>query len=466
MSKSIFRRICDKIAEATSIKDSGLTVDEIVASIHALAVDRYGLAVVGDVGRYKKYGVLNRRTRRGQSAERGIDYLRSVIEDRFGSLRAFAIEYAADGIHETIFPKFFNGSRPTTVSPGFLDPMIEAACDYLDVDARLVLEEGDDRARMPHEIVEEVSGIDRLEDASDLPGSTKTVVNGVLSTLVGRKRKVIELRFLANAGEGLTLEEIARCLDLTRERVRQIELKTMKILRHPSRYDALEQLLRPSILDGKTEETSNGEPQKATPVGKPKKIAPIAVIPSVYGSIETPDEVERLARETLRNLLDDPISAAWLPKEFSPEPMMFSVGTFRVSQRRGVLLVEVPYSMGMGYAIPGDGAGGFAYTPSSRGAKMDARVGLTVQMAFKAKLIGRIALNVAQRKSAAVFNERHDSMLHDMLRAIGYFECGSFLHPRPAAPEKEEASISEKAIEVLHASLRAQQKAAQTLATA
>jgi len=58
-------------------------------------------------------------------------------------------------------------------------------------------------------------------------------IREVLNTLPDRERKVIELRFGLDNGTGRTLEEVSASLNITRERVRQIELKALKILRDP-----------------------------------------------------------------------------------------------------------------------------------------------------------------------------------------------------------------------------------------
>jgi RNA polymerase sigma factor (sigma-70 family) len=82
---------------------------------------------------------------------------------------------------------------------------------------------------------------DCIEDQS-IPGPDEEAANSLLSqqikdiirTLPERERKVIELRFGLDNGTGRTLEEVSNTLGITRERVRQIELKALKILRDPS----------------------------------------------------------------------------------------------------------------------------------------------------------------------------------------------------------------------------------------
>ncbi len=68
-------------------------------------------------------------------------------------------------------------------------------------------------------------------------------IEGVLHTLSDREKKVIELRFGMTDGQPRTLEEVGYELGVTRERIRQIESKTLSKLRHPSRSDQLRDYL-------------------------------------------------------------------------------------------------------------------------------------------------------------------------------------------------------------------------------
>lgn len=65
----------------------------------------------------------------------------------------------------------------------------------------------------------------------------------VLTTLTDRERKVLELRFGLEDGEVHTLEEVGEEFNVTRERIRQIEAKALRKLRHPSRSKKLRDYL-------------------------------------------------------------------------------------------------------------------------------------------------------------------------------------------------------------------------------
>ena len=68
-------------------------------------------------------------------------------------------------------------------------------------------------------------------------------VEKVLSTLTDREAKIIKLRFCIDSGYPRTLEEVGRIFRVTRERVRQIEAKAIRKLRHPSRSKSLRDYL-------------------------------------------------------------------------------------------------------------------------------------------------------------------------------------------------------------------------------
>ena len=69
-------------------------------------------------------------------------------------------------------------------------------------------------------------------------------VEGVLHTLTDRERELITMRFGLDGSRPKTLSEVGDAFGVTRERVRQIEAKTLSKLRHPSRADPLRDFLR------------------------------------------------------------------------------------------------------------------------------------------------------------------------------------------------------------------------------
>ena len=71
----------------------------------------------------------------------------------------------------------------------------------------------------------------------------KEQVAAVLGSLTGRERRVLQLRFGLEDGRARTLEEVGKEFNVTRERIRQIEAKALRKLRHPSRSRKLKDYL-------------------------------------------------------------------------------------------------------------------------------------------------------------------------------------------------------------------------------
>ena len=71
----------------------------------------------------------------------------------------------------------------------------------------------------------------------------KEQVDDVLQTLGEREARVLQLRFGLEDGRSRTLEEVGRDFGVTRERIRQIEAKALRKLRHPNRSKKLRDFL-------------------------------------------------------------------------------------------------------------------------------------------------------------------------------------------------------------------------------
>ena len=68
-------------------------------------------------------------------------------------------------------------------------------------------------------------------------------LESVLETLTDREENVLRLRFGLEDGRTRTLEEVGRVFGVTRERIRQIEAKALRKLRHPSRSKQLKDFM-------------------------------------------------------------------------------------------------------------------------------------------------------------------------------------------------------------------------------
>ena len=73
--------------------------------------------------------------------------------------------------------------------------------------------------------------------------SLRDVCKDILDTLTPREAKVLRMRFGIEMNTDHTLEEVGKQFDVTRERIRQIEAKALRKLRHPSRSEKLRSFL-------------------------------------------------------------------------------------------------------------------------------------------------------------------------------------------------------------------------------
>ena len=78
---------------------------------------------------------------------------------------------------------------------------------------------------------------------ADMASAAQSMLADVLAALSDRERQVLELRFGLLDGKDHTLEEVSRYFNVTRERIRQIEAKALRKLRHPSRSERLRSFL-------------------------------------------------------------------------------------------------------------------------------------------------------------------------------------------------------------------------------
>ncbi|MBW6494316.1 MAG: RNA polymerase sigma factor RpoD [Burkholderiaceae bacterium] len=100
---------------------------------------------------------------------------------------------------------------------------------------------GDDDDSHLGDFIEDLMTLAPAEAA--LHGSMRDVVKEVLDSLTPREAKVLRMRFGIEMSTDHTLEEVGKQFDVTRERIRQIEAKALRKLRHPSRADKMKSFL-------------------------------------------------------------------------------------------------------------------------------------------------------------------------------------------------------------------------------
>ena len=98
---------------------------------------------------------------------------------------------------------------------------------------------GDEEGNYLGDLVEDQSM--ESPDAVIAKDNIKDGLNAVLNDLTEREARVIRLRFGFDDGKARTLEEVGNLFDVTRERIRQIESKALRKLRHPNRIKKLKE---------------------------------------------------------------------------------------------------------------------------------------------------------------------------------------------------------------------------------
>ncbi|MDZ7661709.1 MAG: RNA polymerase sigma factor RpoD [Thiohalophilus sp.] len=100
---------------------------------------------------------------------------------------------------------------------------------------------GDDEDSHLGDFIEDLNVLSPMDHATS-SGLMETV-QGVLEGLTAREAKVLRMRFGIDMNTDHTLEEVGKQFDVTRERIRQIEAKALRKLRHPTRSDHLRSFL-------------------------------------------------------------------------------------------------------------------------------------------------------------------------------------------------------------------------------
>ena len=103
---------------------------------------------------------------------------------------------------------------------------------------------GDDDDSYLGDFIED-SKIDQPDGAATKTGLKESTVN-ILESLTPREAKVLRMRFGIHMNTDHTLEEVGKQFDVTRERIRQIEAKALRKLRHPSRSEKLKSFMSES----------------------------------------------------------------------------------------------------------------------------------------------------------------------------------------------------------------------------
>jgi RNA polymerase primary sigma factor len=100
---------------------------------------------------------------------------------------------------------------------------------------------GDDEDSHLGDFIEDTNVESPVENTTNI--NLSETVRDVLAGLTPREAKVLRMRFGIDMNTDHTLEEVGKQFDVTRERIRQIEAKALRKLRHPSRSEQLRSFL-------------------------------------------------------------------------------------------------------------------------------------------------------------------------------------------------------------------------------
>ena len=118
-----------------------------------------------------------------------------------------------------------------------IDRMLRSAEEPVSIDGPV----GDEESSSLGDFIEDEDALSPMDAAARQ--MLREQIRAALTSLADREREVIEMRFGLLDGQDHTLEEVSRYFDVTRERIRQIEAKALRKLRHPSRSKPLRDYL-------------------------------------------------------------------------------------------------------------------------------------------------------------------------------------------------------------------------------
>jgi RNA polymerase primary sigma factor len=123
------------------------------------------------------------------------------------------------------------------MAPDRVREIFKIAQEVTSIDAKV----GEDEDSVLGDFIEDTSQLSPVDQASR--ELLKESLEEVFATLSEREAKVLKLRFGLNGNKPMTLEEVGKEFGVTRERIRQIEAKALRKLKHPSRRKKLQDYL-------------------------------------------------------------------------------------------------------------------------------------------------------------------------------------------------------------------------------
>lgn len=124
---------------------------------------------------------------------------------------------------------------------GIFEKQAKEIQSYIVEPTSLDIQVGDDDDTTIGSFIEDTHFVN--PESAYIKESNGDVVNAVLDTLSDREANILRLRFGIGGKKAMTLEEVGKEYGLTRERIRQIEAKALRKLRHPSRANILKECM-------------------------------------------------------------------------------------------------------------------------------------------------------------------------------------------------------------------------------
>lgn len=152
------------------------------------------------------------------------------IANQISSINKVVKEYFKE---HNVEPTSAEIAKLTNLSEAYINNIFSANKDWVSLD----IPNSDDDTICLKDIIADNDSLS--PEAYAIQGEAKRCVNIVLSTLQDREQEVITMRFGLDGKSPKTLEEIGKKYNLSKERIRQIEAKALKKLRHPIRVNLI-----------------------------------------------------------------------------------------------------------------------------------------------------------------------------------------------------------------------------------
>lgn len=176
------------------------------------------------------------RTQRMLTQELGRDPTTEELALEVGYLPASDVQ-AILRAHSEEKPLAPDLQRRLDIATQKIDRVLRSAEEPVSIDGPV----GDEESSSLGDFIEDEDALSPMDAAARQ--MLREQVQSALTSLSEREREVLELRFGLKDGKDHTLEEVSRYFDVTRERIRQIEAKALRKLRHPSRSRQLRDYL-------------------------------------------------------------------------------------------------------------------------------------------------------------------------------------------------------------------------------